>query len=92
MGDGGKDPGSLVANLSIDSHRPFQESSGKLQVWDRRSMGRRGKPEGSFVGHCEGVTHLDPKGDGRYFISNAKDQTVKLWDLRRMTGQEQMEK
>ena len=55
-------------------------------------MGRRGKPEGSFVGHCEGVTHLDPKGDGRYFISNAKDQTVKLWDMRRMTGQEQMEK
>jgi WD40 repeat protein len=22
------------------------------------------------------------QGDGRYLISNAKDQTVKLWDLR----------
>lgn len=30
------------------------------------------------------MTHLDPKGDGRYIISNCKDQTIKLWDLRHM--------
>lgn len=24
------------------------------------------------------------QGDGRYLISNGKDQTIKLWDLRRM--------
>ena len=30
------------------------------------------------------MTHLDPKGDGRYLISNCKDHTVKLWDLRNM--------
>ena len=37
-----------------------------------------------FVGHTDGMTHLDPKGDGRYLISNCKDQTIKLWDLRSM--------
>lgn len=36
---------------------------------------------------AEGVTSLDPKGDGRHFISNGKDQTVKLWDLRRAHSQ-----
>ena len=30
------------------------------------------------------MTHLDPKGDGRYLISNCKDQTIKLWDMRNM--------
>lgn len=25
------------------------------------------------------------QGDGRYFISNGKDQCIKLWDLRKMT-------
>ena len=32
---------------------------------------------------AEGVTHIDPKGDGVHFISNGKDQCVKLWDMRR---------
>lgn len=26
------------------------------------------------------------KGDGRYVISNGKDQSMKLWDLRKMRG------
>ncbi|GAB4823240.1 hypothetical protein N2152v2_010286 [Parachlorella kessleri] len=56
-----------------------------VKVWDRRLMsGRRSKPAGVLVGHCEGITHIDAKGDGRYLISNGKDQTVKLWDLRGM--------
>lgn len=36
------------------------------------------------MGHTDGMTHLDPKGDGRYLISNCKDQTIKLWDMRNM--------
>ena len=39
---------------------------------------------GVFVGHTEGLTFIDSKGDGRYVLSNSKDQSMKLWDLRRM--------
>lgn len=52
-----------------------------IKVWDRRSMGD-GREAGAFVGHCEGLTYLDSKGDGRYLLSNGKDNTMKLWDLR----------
>lgn len=43
------------------------------------ASGSRAQPVGVFVGHTEGVTHIDSKGDGRYLISNAKDQTVGFW-------------
>lgn len=33
----------------------------------------------------DGITCVTSKGDGRYFISNGKDQTMKLWDIRKMT-------
>jgi WD repeat-containing protein 23 len=52
-----------------------------IKVWDRRSMGDR-REAGAFVGHIEGLTYIDSKGDGRYILSNAKDQSMKLWDLR----------
>src|SRR5262249_1135573 len=52
-----------------------------IKVWDRRSMAD-GRPAGAFVGHIEGLTYVDSKGDGRYVLSNGKDQTMKLWDLR----------
>ncbi|KIW88769.1 uncharacterized protein Z519_10816 [Cladophialophora bantiana CBS 173.52] len=54
-----------------------------LQVWDRRSMAD-GRPAGIFVGHTEGLTYVDSKGDGRYVLSNGKEQMMKLWDLRKM--------
>ncbi|KAL6992883.1 hypothetical protein U1Q18_011001 [Sarracenia purpurea var. burkii] len=37
---------------------------------------------GILMGHVEGITFLDSRGDGSYFISNGKDQTIKLWDIR----------
>ncbi|PHH87540.1 hypothetical protein CDD83_8730 [Cordyceps sp. RAO-2017] len=52
-----------------------------IKVWDRRSMGD-GREAGAFVGHLEGLTYIDSKGDGRYILSNGKDQSMKLWDLR----------
>ena len=45
-----------------------------LRVWDRRSLGSSPKPSGMLIGHTEGITHVGPKGDGRYVISNGKDQ------------------
>lgn len=38
------------------------------------------------MGHLEGITFIDSKGDGRYFISNSKDQSIKLWDIRKMSS------
>lgn len=43
-----------------------------------------GREAGAFMGHTEGLTYVDSKGDGRYVLSNSKDQTMKLWDLRKM--------
>ncbi|RFU74584.1 wd repeat [Trichoderma arundinaceum] len=52
-----------------------------IKVWDRRSMGDN-REAGAFLGHIEGLTYIDSKGDGRYILSNGKDQSMKLWDLR----------
>ncbi|KAI0142044.1 WD40-repeat-containing domain protein [Pestalotiopsis sp. NC0098] len=54
-----------------------------IKVWDRRSMGD-GREAGAFVGHIEGLTYIDSKGDGRYILSNGKDQSMKMWDLKMM--------
>ncbi|KAF2488840.1 WD40 repeat-like protein [Lophium mytilinum] len=74
-----------------DSQSPHILYSGSddttLKVWDRRSMGD-GREAGVFLGHTEGLTYVDSKGDGRYVLSNAKDQTAKLWDLRKMLSKE----
>ena len=70
-----------------DSSSPHILYSGSddttLRVWDRRSLGD-GREAGVFLGHTEGLTYIDSKGDGRYVLSNGKDQTMKLWDLRKM--------
>ena len=62
-----------------------------LKIWDRRSLADM-RPAGMFLGHTEGLTYIDSKGDGRYVISNAKDQTCKLWDLRMMIGTDKAER
>ena len=54
-----------------------------VKVWDRRSMAG-GREAGCLPGHLEGITFVATKGDGRYVISNGKDQTLKLWDIRKM--------
>lgn len=51
---------------------------------DRRSLGSSPKPSGVLIGHTEGITYVSAKGDGRYVISNGKDQVCRLWDLRKM--------
>jgi len=54
-----------------------------MKVWDRRSIAG-GRPAGVFLGHTEGLTYIDSKNDGRYILTNGKDQKAKLWDLRKV--------
>ncbi|GFY49286.1 DDB1- and CUL4-associated factor 11 [Trichonephila inaurata madagascariensis] len=56
---------------------------GICKVWDRRTMCEfTPKPVGILAGHEDGITYVDSKGDGRHLITNSKDQTIKLWDMR----------
>jgi DDB1- and CUL4-associated factor 11 len=65
------------------------------KVWDSRIVrtvpdasaplvSRRPKPVGGFIGHHEGLTSVASALDRRYVLTNSKDQSMKLWDLRRM--------
>lgn len=40
-----------------------------------------------MAGHASGLTCVSSKGDGIYFITNGKDQCMKLWDVRTMKNQ-----
>lgn len=53
-----------------------------VKVWDRRSLGTAAKPSGVLIGHVEGITYVAPKGDGRYVISNGKDQSLRKCAVR----------
>lgn len=85
----------ILAHTSDVNTVCFADESGHLiysgsddnlcKVWDRRCF-IQGKPAGILMGHVEGITFLDSRGDGRYLISNGKDQTLKLWDIRRMSS------
>ncbi|KAJ6642762.1 DDB1- and CUL4-associated factor 11, partial [Pseudolycoriella hygida] len=57
---------------------------GVVKLWDRRCLTNEANPEpvGILVGHLDGITYIDSKNDGRYLISNSKDQSIKLWDIR----------
>lgn len=57
---------------------------GLCKVWDLR-LPRNG-PVGVFAGHRDGITFIDDHGDDKYILTNSKDQTIKLWDLRRFSS------
>jgi WD repeat-containing protein 23 len=38
------------------------------------------------MGHVAGITNVSSREDGFYVASNSKDQTLKLWDLRKSTN------
>ncbi|KAK8654296.1 hypothetical protein V6N13_128267 [Hibiscus sabdariffa] len=86
----------IVAHTADVNTVTFADESGNLiysgsddnlcKVWDRRCFVAKDKPAGVLMGHLEGITFLDSRGDGRYFISNGKDQTIKLWDIRKMSS------
>ncbi|XP_015585842.1 DDB1- and CUL4-associated factor 11 isoform X2 [Cephus cinctus] len=56
---------------------------GLCKVWDRRTLSETDPhPVGVLAGHMDGITYIDPRGDGRHLVTNSKDQTIKLWDVR----------
>ncbi|OWF53520.1 DDB1- and CUL4-associated factor 11 [Mizuhopecten yessoensis] len=62
---------------------------GLLKVWDRRTLREENPiPVGVLAGHSDGITYIDSKGDARFLLSNCKDQSMKLWDVRRFSSQE----
>ncbi|GLU07477.1 hypothetical protein SLE2022_244340 [Rubroshorea leprosula] len=78
---------NTVCFADESGHLIYSGSDDNLcKVWDRRCFIEKGKPAGILMGHLEGITFIDSRGDGRYFISNGKDQTIKLWDIRRMSA------
>lgn len=61
---------------------------GLIKVWDRRTLTEANpKPVGVLAGHMDGITFIDSRGDGRHLISNSKDQSIKLWDVRIFSAQ-----
>lgn len=80
-----KEDVNAVAFADETCHLIYSGSDDHLcKVWDRRCIVSKTRPAGILVGHLEGITFIDTRGDGRYFISNGKDQTIKLWDIRKM--------
>jgi WD repeat-containing protein 23 len=60
-----------------------------IRVWDRRCLNENNpQASGCLLGHIDGVTYIDSKNDGRYLMSNSKDQSIKLWDMRHFSPKE----
>uniref|UniRef100_A0A8C6X833 DDB1 and CUL4 associated factor 11 n=1 Tax=Naja naja TaxID=35670 RepID=A0A8C6X833_NAJNA len=91
--DAHEDDVNAITFADNSSHIVFSGGDDALcKVWDRRTMREDDpQPVGILAGHQDGITFIDSKGDARYFISNSKDQTIKLWDIRKFSGQEGLE-
>lgn len=66
---------------------------GIMKLWDSRCAIRSGnegttEPVGIFFGHFDGITYIDSRNDGRYLLSNSKDQSIKIWDMRKFSPKE----
>lgn len=51
-----------------------------IKVWDRRTQ----SCIGGWIAHTDGLTSVVSCCDGQYVLSNSKDQSMKLHDMRRM--------
>lgn len=87
--DAHEDDVNAVTFADDSSHILFSGGDdGLCKVWDRRTLRDDNPlPVGVLAGHCDGITYIDPKGDARYLLSNSKDQTMKLWDIRMFSSQ-----
>ncbi|XP_071959239.1 DDB1- and CUL4-associated factor 11-like [Antedon mediterranea] len=81
---------STVVFADSSSHIIYSGADdGMCKVWDRRCLTEVcPKPVGVLAGHTDGLTFVDSKGDSRYLITNSKDQSIKLWDLRKFASKD----
>ncbi|KAI9222257.1 WD40-repeat-containing domain protein [Blastocladiella britannica] len=82
---GHADDVNAVCFADASTHVLFSGSDDSLiKVWDRRTLrsGDAARPVGVLPGHTEGITYVASRGDGRYCVSNGKDQCAKVWDVR----------
>ncbi|XP_026879764.2 DDB1- and CUL4-associated factor 11 [Electrophorus electricus] len=88
--DAHEDDVNTVAFADGSSQLLFSGSDDALcKVWDRRTLREnRPQPVGQLAGHRDGITFIHSKCDARYLISNSKDQTIKLWDVRKFSPKE----
>ncbi|KAM9331611.1 DDB1- and CUL4-associated factor 11 isoform 2-T2 [Pholidichthys leucotaenia] len=88
--DAHEDDVNAVAFADVSSQLLFSGSDDALcKVWDRRTLREdRPQPVGQLAGHRDGITFIHSKGDARYLISNSKDQSIKLWDVRKFSPKE----
>ncbi|XP_077591807.1 DDB1- and CUL4-associated factor 11 isoform X2 [Stigmatopora nigra] len=88
--DAHEDHVNAVAFADNSSQLLFSGSDDALcKVWDRRMLREdRPQPVGQLAGHRDGITFIHSKGDARYLISNSKDQSIKLWDVRKFSPKE----
>uniref|UniRef100_A0A8C9RYK7 DDB1- and CUL4-associated factor 11 n=1 Tax=Scleropages formosus TaxID=113540 RepID=A0A8C9RYK7_SCLFO len=88
--DAHEDDVNAVAFADSSSQLLFSGSDDALcKVWDRRTLQEdRPQPVGQLAGHRDGITFIHSKGDARYLISNSKDQSIKLWDVRKFSPKE----
>ncbi|MEQ2188424.1 hypothetical protein GOODEAATRI_014852, partial [Goodea atripinnis] len=88
--DAHEDDVNAVAFADSSSQLLFSGSDDALcKVWDRRTLREdRPLPVGQLAGHRDGITFIHSKGDARYLISNSKDQSIKLWDIRKFSPKE----
>lgn len=65
---------------------------GLCKIWDRRALREDNPtPVGVFAGHVDGITFIDARDDERHIITNSKDQSIKLWDLRKFATNQSIE-
>ena len=85
------DVNSVCFDLNNDMILYSASDDGLCKIWDLRcprSSGteyvRPARPVGCLSGHQRGLTHVESKGDDVMVLTNSKDQSVRIWDIRKM--------
>eukprot|EP01080_Neovahlkampfia_damariscottae_P011497 gene11497-4661_t len=80
--------GSDDATIRVWDKRCINESGKIIGTGSESGLGSESSNSsiGYFLGHTAGITCLSVSKNGWNFISNSKDQTLKLWDFRKMTS------